>query len=63
MKVSPIEALLAEALRDFDKHLREMALVNANVKNRLLGARQFVEFLIGRPPKKHGRSTLSAEDE
>lgn len=49
----PIEKLLRDALREFEAHQKTL-LVQENVKARLRGARQFVDFLLrGAVRKKH----------
>lgn len=62
MKASPFELFLIGALTDFEKHLKEIGLKDEPARFRLLGARQFADFLVGRKRGKHERTTLGAEE-
>ncbi len=43
----PIEAFLRDALKDFDKYLKQIGDKPQTIKHRERGARQFVEWLLG----------------
>jgi len=51
----PIETILREALKDFDKYLQHKGDKPATVEHRHRGAEQFIEFLLGREHAKGER--------
>ena len=53
----PFEKFLAQALKEFERHLRK-ELTERAVRERMLGARQFAAFLTGREHRKGRRADL-----
>jgi len=56
---SPLERFLLETLQEFERDRLAAGLREGPVEHRLRGARQFVDFLSGRPPRKGERTTES----
>jgi hypothetical protein len=49
---SPLELFLEGALKEFERDRQQAGLAPDAIGHRMLGARQFVAFLIGRSPAK-----------
>lgn len=49
---APFEQFLESALKDFERERQQAGLAPAAIEHRMRGARQFVAFLLGRPPGK-----------